>query len=580
MEVSDMAKYEGFEFDPKLNRLLGTLAFVNGESDIEQKEVPFDNPYDAPHPGFHVRKVKISTGTKSYAMYIPKKFPPFGNGVILFVPDVIAALDYMKDNGYDQIAEETDTTFIALEASGAGWTEWELNEALEYARAVYVAQDVRDLCAVNEAGYSVIGIGEASYAAAIFALLYSSVIAAFACVDLPKIDPELIEQIGGLPADGNPMKTKLQVPLSSWIVGENDQLIPYLREANDTGEGLTADKYVLYTQLPRPCNETINVQECGEVRYSKSKELVADNYYDLVTTLVNYVNSFRRQPGIGEKFYRRTQTQDELRVKEFERVIGGIKRRWYIYLPTEYGKIEGKKYPVVMGLHGVCSTGLDFQRISEWNRLAEAKKIIMIYPFGYMRRFGPVMAPTVAWDYDDDDVQFLREIVEEVKKTYSVDCERIYLTGHSNGSGMTQAVLRKDPTLFAAYAPIGLTEGELTDQGDVLAPPIPHHVKCPVWLLKGEFDIGQAASLEEDSTNANMIRRWCDLNECDYQDARTYTNGAYETTSYYDKEHVPMVRFTKVLGMYHAFNPEMSRLIWDYFCHFKRGEDDGVEYMG
>lgn len=573
-----MRKYSGYEFDPDLNRLLMDLSFVDGKSDIIQKAVSPEDPYAAPHPGYHTRDVEVSGRKMEYTMYIPKYFKPFGEAILLFVPGGYTAKEYMERNGYAGIAEQENTVYIGLQCPHDNWLKWELNEALEYVKKVYDGQNIRDLCAINEGGYGAMGFDDAAYTAAVFSMLYSSVLAASVLVNVPDIDETLIYEIGELPADGNPLKKKTEVPLSVWLVGNNNKLLDYFQKINNTGCRLLAEGYSVYYQKVSPSDNTLNVQSIGEVRHSSSFEQLAPDYASAVMRLTEFANGFKRQPGIGEKFYRATQKEEDLNVEFHEEVINGLKRRWYVFTPSEYGKIPGKKYPVVMGLHGVCSTGLDFQRISEWNRIAESKQIIMIYPFGYMRQFSPVMAPTVAWTYEDDDVAYLRYLTEFVKGNYEVDVERMYLTGHSNGSGMTQTVLRKAPELFAAYAPIGLAEGELTD--NEMAPPILHRTKCPVWLLKGEFDIGCAASLAEGTPNTNMLKHWCALNNCSYEDGRRYTNGAYETTTFYDSDHVPYVRFTNVIGMYHAFNPEMSHLIWDYFCHFKRRTDGTVEYLG
>lgn len=53
----------------------------------------------------------------------------------------------------------------------------------------------------------------------------------------------------------------------------------------------------------------------------------------------------------------------------------------------------------------------------------------------------------------------LKKMLDYMEKTYSIDSSRIYVTGHSNGSHMTQELARRIPERFAAFAPTGAMDG-------------------------------------------------------------------------------------------------------------------------
>ena len=54
-----------------------------------------------------------------------------------------------------------------------------------------------------------------------------------------------------------------------------------------------------------------------------------------------------------------------------------------------------------------------------------------------------------------------------------------------------------------------------------------------------------------------------------------------KTIMWYDKQRVPVVRFSALKGFPHAYTPENAWMTWDeYFCKFKRKRDGSVEYLG
>ena len=576
-----MKKYEGFEFNPDLNRINTVWKFLTEKTDVEQQPVDPEKPYAAPHVGFFSPKITVNDKELDFTMYIPEDFQPFGPGIMLFVPGGYTAEEYIVKFGWDKIAEKTKNCITAAYTRYPKWTDWELNEALLYAREIYLRVGMRDYCCIDEAGYYMMGFEDGAYIASVFSMLYSSLFPAGVFVNPPEIDEDLIRQIAAMPSDANHNKKKTQVPFSAWIVGENTQLVDYFRiccNASDTA--LSSGTYTVYQQKLTATNYSTATDEIAEVRVSSSLESVAPSYTDAVLEFIRFTNVFKWQPGVGEKYYRRFCSQEDLGMERIDAQVGEYKRYFYVYVPSKYRMTYKPEdtYPVVFGLHGVCTTGLEFANISQWTRIAEEKGIIMVYPTGYFRQFAGSMCPTSSWSYGPEDLEYFEFMVDYVKKNYPVDESRIYLTGHSNGSGMAQALLRYRPDLFCAYAPIGLTEGDagLAEQST----PYEHTCKRPVWLWKGEYDIGCAADMSPESNNVAFLKNACALNGCSYDDARTYRNGLYETTSYYDAEHAPFVRFTNCLEMYHAFNPEMSKLIWDYFCHFRLNETGEVEYLG
>ncbi len=80
-----------------------------------------------------------------------------------------------------------------------------------------------------------------------------------------------------------------------------------------------------------------------------------------------------------------------------------------------------------------------------------------------------------------DDVQYIRDILEDVQKKYPVNSKRIYATGMSNGGFLTHRLGCEAADLFAAIAPVASVLG--------LQPAACHPQRdLPVLMIHGKLD--------------------------------------------------------------------------------------------
>ncbi|MCW4011906.1 MAG: alpha/beta hydrolase-fold protein, partial [Candidatus Bathyarchaeota archaeon] len=137
------------------------------------------------------------------------------------------------------------------------------------------------------------------------------------------------------------------------------------------------------------------------------------------------------------------------------------KTKYLLYLPKGYS--EEEKYPLLVFLHGAGERGDDLElvKIHGPPKLIEAG-----HDFPFI-----VVSPQVSLDewWSPDTVVWL---TKEIMENYSVDTERIYLTGLSMGGFGTWHTATKYPEMYAAIAPI-------CGGGD---PTKAHRIKdVPVW---------------------------------------------------------------------------------------------------
>lgn len=56
-----------------------------------------------------------------------------------------------------------------------------------------------------------------------------------------------------------------------------------------------------------------------------------------------------------------------------------------------------------------------------------------------------------------DDVKYIDYVLSSVKNSYPVDSERIYVSGHSNGSLLTQRLMEERPACICSLRTTGRT---------------------------------------------------------------------------------------------------------------------------
>jgi polyhydroxybutyrate depolymerase len=81
-------------------------------------------------------------------------------------------------------------------------------------------------------------------------------------------------------------------------------------------------------------------------------------------------------------------------------------------------------------------------------------------------------------DQKDRDIKFFDAVFEKLKSTYSINLERVYATGHSNGGAFTFLLWEARPDRFAAFAPSATAAGRNVGK---LAPK-------PVLVIAGKND--------------------------------------------------------------------------------------------
>ena len=132
--------------------------------------------------------------------------------------------------------------------------------------------------------------------------------------------------------------------------------------------------------------------------------------------------------------------------------VGGVKRKYRVYTPEHYN--GSTAYPVVFALHGRFGKGSGMDKFSNFNPTADSKGFIVVYPDGYKKSWHDDRHRGPAADAGIDDIAFFHAMIDQLAKDYSIDQDRIYACGMSNGGFMALSLACHMPERIAAVATV------------------------------------------------------------------------------------------------------------------------------
>jgi predicted peptidase len=182
----------------------------------------------------------------------------------------------------------------------------------------------------------------------------------------------------------------------------------------------------------------------------------------------------------------RAQKPGEQSAQNLEKTITKVvKANYLLYLPKDYGKEAEKKWPMILFLHGSGESGSDVEKVKVHGppKLAAAGKE---FPFIIVSPQAP--ASRIGWQ-----VETLNALLDDIMAKYTVDQDRVYLTGLSMGGFGTWTLAMANPERFAAIAPI-------CGGGDAFR--VRRLKDMPIWVFHGAKDPTVPIKASEDMVEA------------------------------------------------------------------------------
>lgn len=586
------------------------------------------NPHDPYLPGFHgTFEFIIKVGEKKRRMlaYVPSNIRESTAGVIVLGENGKTADALLQESGWCDIAnqEECKEKFIVffLEPENGVWNTAESygieDGDVAYINAAAMQAADRFLFCVHESKLYITGCREggilANMAAAWNPAHYAGIVtvggSAVPSEYLADADRDVCTNLDGFTDETLGIR-KGDIPMPAWVIDDpsveadaGQVILSYWRNTcgtESTPHQLAPDQVVYYRSVEAPYAPN-QEKEAYRVCYSSiegashgyAKPMLRRIWKDFLYRQRRWMSS----PG-GDLRVTRDPVRDLGMEYHYEEIDGWM-REWYVYVPQCVRACPQTKVPLVFAMHGYTCSGEIYAGNSEWYKVADKHGFIVVHPtalYGQINMenncINPNYTPLPAWNvFEEDDrpneLEFFSVLLERMCNEHPADASRVFATGHSWGSLMTQMLGLAMPEKFAAIAPCSgvffggaekrmLACSSMRDRADI---------EMPVWMLCGEKEEFLIDSVpKNDNATGFNIAMWLKNNHMEKQTPDNWADCIPIATGrwhdrFFDRDGIPMVRFTSVRDMPHATMTEMSFRIWEtFFSKFSRLDDMTVHY--
>ena len=483
------------------------------------------NPYVPKFSGTFELPVEYAGKKRRMLAYVPKDIRESTAGILVLGENGQTADDLLEHSGWCEIAdtEECKERLIVffLEPENGSWNTDEAygtpDGDVAYINAAALAAADRKLFCVHESKFYLVGCKEGGVLANMAAAYDPAFFAGVASVGGSAVSEQYLTDCGqayALNLDGfeDPEHRKnirkQDIPMPAWIIddptvstGTGDAILTYWRNACEAEEGrqLSPDQYEYYRVKETPYSSN-QEKEAYRVCHSSisgaseqyAKRLQRRIWKDFLYRQRRWMSS----PG-GELRMTKDPVRDlgmEYHYEEFD----GWMREWYVYIPQSVRCNPDKKVPLVLAMHGYTCTGEIYAGNSGWYDVAERHGFIVVFPSALHAKVNmpeqglmPDWAPLNAWNVfleDDrpDELKFFSFLLDKMIVEYPVDEHRVFATGHSWGSLMTEMLALGLTERFAAVAPCsGAFFGGAYEKMTSLPYAAENGVQLPIWMFWG-----------------------------------------------------------------------------------------------
>lgn len=301
----------------------------------------------------------------------------------------------------------------------------------------------------------------------------------------------------------------------------------------------------------------------------------------------------RRWPtgGDGTVTHKSTEAEMGLECHLDEPVPGSADRTphtWYEYAPENPA---GEKLPLLLALHGGGTSAKYCAEQNRWQELAEKYGFYVVYPQS---------SADAVWNANcdrnrPDDEAYLLGLCRYLQQKYPIDPTRIYCTGFSMGSLMTQTMGMLHSELFAAIAPFSgyrfASDWDSTGIHD--EQPLQLMAKEGDWLAQADFEgretripviqfHGDIDPTWDDAAGVRTRAYWAQRNKTatpELSGMPCRKEGADARFSIWDQcsgDGACLYRFVSVAGLPHAVDLRQPYLAWEFLSGFFRSADGAL----
>ena len=188
--------------------------------------------------------------------------------------------------------------------------------------------------------------------------------------------------------------------------------------------------------------------------------------------------------------------------------FAGIQRDYILYVPEIY--TPGEAVPLILNFHGYTSNAFEQLNYGDFRPIADTAGFIVVHPMGTVDLLGNTHW-NVGWGTSSvDDLGFTAALIDSLSAEYSINQDRIYSTGMSNGGFMSYHLACELSERIAAIASVTGTMN--VNQPATCSPSHP----MPVMEIHGTADatVPYTGNFLFGTTPA-AVAYWVNYNNCE-----------------------------------------------------------------
>jgi len=210
--------------------------------------------------------------------------------------------------------------------------------------------------------------------------------------------------------------------------------------------------------------------------------------------------------------------------------FGGYDRTFLVHLPTGYTGTTD--LPLIIAMHGGFGNAYNMEDQSQLSVKADAEDFIVVYPEGIKGGTLNISSWNAGWccgyasNNNIDDVSFINALLDTLIDQYSIDTNRIYATGISNGGFMAYRLACELSNRIAAIAPVAasMSMTSCTPQRPIPIISFHSYLDTNVPINGG---VGSGASGHYNPPQDSVLNAWADMNSCSVLNDTIIDNSQY-----------------------------------------------------
>lgn len=213
-------------------------------------------------------------------------------------------------------------------------------------------------------------------------------------------------------------------------------------------------------------------------------------------------------------------------------------RTYLLHVPPSY--VAGSPMPLVVAMHGGGGWGAQLENSSKLSIKADQAGFIVVYPEGVknligIRTWNAGGCCSYAMQKNIDDVGFLSALIDTLTATYSIDTDRIYATGMSNGAFMSYRLACERSNKIAAIAPVAGSMN-VSACSPIRGVPVIHFHSYLDTNVPYQGGIGSGASGHYNPPIDSVLNVWADYSNCLIKNDTTYNGTDYTHVAWHGSD--------------------------------------------